>query len=111
MVGGVRGAMDRQADSPGNPWGGHRAEVLSIDQYRLNAMDVSRGTLIVGGTSAIVGAGVGAAIAGLVTADRPGPTLWHRADRSGAPPVNGLHLQYGSDAASEVVCSCTPQPR
>jgi len=68
-------------------------------------MDVSRRTLIVGGTSAIVGAGVGAGIAGLVTADRPGPTLWQRADRSGAPPVNGLHLQYGSDAASEVVVS------
>ncbi|MDT5328993.1 MAG: hypothetical protein QOF31_290, partial [Mycobacterium sp.] len=33
-------------------------------------MDVSRRTLIVGGTSAIVGAGVGAGVAGLVTADR-----------------------------------------
>ena len=40
-------------------------------------MDVSRRTLIVGGTSAIVG----------------------------APRVGGLHLQYGADAASEVVVS------
>ena len=71
MVGGVRGAMDRQADSPGNSRGRHRAEVLSIDQYRLIAMDVSRRTLI-------VGAGVGAGITGLITADRTGPTLWQR---------------------------------
>ena len=68
-------------------------------------MDVSRRTLIVGGTSAIVGAGVGAGIAGLITADRAGPTLWQRGDRSGAPRVGGLHLQYGADAASEVVVS------
>ncbi|MDT5235492.1 MAG: hypothetical protein QOF47_1479, partial [Mycobacterium sp.] len=68
-------------------------------------MDVSRRTLIVGGTSAIVGAGVGAGVAGLVTADRTGPMLWQRGDRSGAPRVGGLHLQYGADAASEVVVS------
>ena len=68
-------------------------------------MDVSRRTLIVGGTSAIVGAGVGAGVAGFVAADRTGPTLWQRGDRSGAPRVGGLHLQYGADAASEVVVS------
>ena len=68
-------------------------------------MDVSRRTLIVGGTSAIVGAGVGAGVAGLVGADRTGPTLWQRGDRNGAPRVGGLHLQYGASAASEVVVS------
>ena len=66
-------------------------------------MDVSRRTLIVGGTSAIVGAGVGAGVAGVLTADRTGPTLWQRGDRSGAPRVGGLHLQYGADAASECI--------
>lgn len=64
-------------------------------------MDVNRRTLIVGGTSALVGAGA----AGFLTADRTGPTLWQRGDRSGAPQVGGLHLQYGADAASEVVVS------
>src|SRR5258705_10973035 len=107
MVGGIRGTLDRQTDSPGNAGGRHRTEVLSADQDRLNAvaMDVSRRTLIVGGTSAIVGAGVGAGVSGLVTADRRGPTLWQRGDRSGAPRIGGLHLQYGADASSEVVVS------
>jgi hypothetical protein len=68
-------------------------------------MNVSRRTLIVGGTSALVGAGVGAGVTGLITADRAGPTLWQRGDRSGAPRVGGLHLQFGADAASEVVVS------
>ena len=68
-------------------------------------MDVSRRTLIVGGTSALVGAGVGAGVAGFLKTERTGPTLWQRGDRSGAPRVGGLHLQYGADAASEVVVS------
>jgi Purple acid Phosphatase, N-terminal domain/Calcineurin-like phosphoesterase len=68
-------------------------------------MDVSRRTLIVGGTSAIVGVGVGASTATLLTHDRTGPTLWQRPDRSGAPRVGGLHLQYGADASTEVVVS------
>ena len=63
MVGRVRGALDRKADSTRNARGGHRAEVRNPDQGGLTAvaMDVSRRTLIVGGTSAIAGAGVGAA--------------------------------------------------
>jgi 3',5'-cyclic AMP phosphodiesterase CpdA len=69
------------------------------------AMDVSRRTLIVGGTSAIVGAGVGAGVTGVVTSERTGPVLWQRGDRSGAPRVGGLHLQYGADASTEVVVS------
>jgi Calcineurin-like phosphoesterase/Purple acid Phosphatase, N-terminal domain len=68
-------------------------------------MDVSRRTLIVGGTSAIVGAGVGAGVAGFLATDRTGPTLWQRGDRSGAPRVGGLHTQFGADAAAEVVVS------
>ena len=31
--------------------------------------------------------------------------LWQRADRSGALSVTGLHTQFGSDAATEVVVS------
>src|SRR5437016_14667309 len=90
MVGRVRGAVDRQADSPGNSWDGHRAEVRcvdQVDQYRVNAMDVSRRTLIVGGSSAIVGASVGAGVTGFVTTDHKSPTLWQRGDRSGAPQI------------------------
>jgi hypothetical protein len=68
-------------------------------------VDVSRRTLIVGGTSALVGAGVGAGVTGFMTADRTGPALWQRGDRSGAPLVGGVHVQFGADAAAEVVVS------
>jgi hypothetical protein len=69
-------------------------------------MPVSRRTLLIaGGTSAIVGAGVGAATTGVLTAERTGPTLWQRGDRSGAPRVGGLHLQYGADASTDAVVS------
>lgn len=69
------------------------------DAGRLN-----RRTLLVGGGAALVGAGVGA---GTVLAWPPGagPTLWTRPERGGAPPVRGLHLQFGADAAREVVVS------
>ncbi|GAB3987441.1 metallophosphoesterase family protein [Actinoallomurus acanthiterrae] len=54
-------------------------------------------------------AGTGAA-AGLVavTGVRPAaasPMLWSRPSGSGMPPVSGLHLQFGEDAAREVVVS------
>ncbi|HKP43837.1 metallophosphoesterase family protein [Mycobacterium sp.] len=69
-------------------------------------MDVSRRKLLIaGGTSAILGAGVGAGAVELLRSDRTSPTLWQRADRSGAPRVGGLHLQFGAEAASEVVVS------
>jgi hypothetical protein len=55
-------------------------------------MDMSRRTLIVGGTSAIVGAGVGAGVAGFVTADRTGPTrvirCGHRGVSAGLPRID-----------------------
>ncbi|WHX23103.1 fibronectin type III domain-containing protein [Streptomyces malaysiensis subsp. malaysiensis] len=39
------------------------------------------------------------------------PVLWTRPDGSGMPPVSGLHLQFGADAAREVVVSWqTPVP-
>ena len=103
---GVRGAVGGQAAAPGDAGRRRRAEISDAARDRLCAvMDVSRRTLIVGGTSAIVGAGVGAGVAGFVASDRTGPTLWQRGDRSDAPRVGGLHLQYGADASSEVVVS------
>jgi hypothetical protein len=62
-----------------------------------------RTLLMTGAASAIVGAGVGLGGANLVTSTRAG--MWPRPDTSGAPPVAGLHLQFGSDAATEVVVS------
>ncbi|CQD23533.1 metallophosphoesterase [Mycolicibacterium conceptionense] len=59
--------------------------------------------LLVGGTTAILGAGAGAAVDDAIRSS--GPELWQRADRSDAPRVSGLHLQYGADASSEVVVS------
>ncbi len=65
---------------------------------------VSRRTLLlVGGTTAILGAGAGAVADGQLRSS--GPELWQRDNRSGAPRVSGLHLQYGADASSEVVVS------
>lgn len=67
-------------------------------------MDISRRTVLVGGSSAILGAGLGGAGATLLGA-RSGPDLWTRPSGHGAPPVGGLHLQFGNDAAREVVVS------
>lgn len=67
---------------------------------------VSRRTLLLAGsTTAILGAGAGVAAGEIVRATTSGPDLWQREDRSGAPRVSGVHLQYGADAASEVVVS------
>ncbi len=67
---------------------------------------MNRRTLIVAGTSALLGAGAGVGVTAVrPSARQPGPTLWQRGDRSGAPPVRGLHLQYGADASSEMVVS------
>lgn len=55
------------------------------------------------GTAAILGVGVGGAAATLLQSR--GPALWTQPDRSGAPPVGGLHLQFGKHASREVVVS------
>ena len=34
-----------------------------------------------------------------------GPDVWYRPDRTGAPPVSGLHLQFGRNASTELVVS------
>ena len=64
-----------------------------------------RSLLTVGAASTVLGAGAGA-LGGMVVATKiTAPDLWSRPDRRGAPPVGGLHLQFGSDAATEVVVS------
>ncbi|MGE7433257.1 purple acid phosphatase family protein [Kitasatospora sp. NPDC001175] len=67
---------------------------------------VSRRGLLAGAT----GVGLGGAVAlggGTAAAEpaAPGPLLWSRPGRLGAPRVSGLHLQFGSDASREVVVS------
>jgi 3',5'-cyclic AMP phosphodiesterase CpdA len=78
-----------QPESTGNSWTG-----------------ISRRTLLTtGAATTLVGAGLGAGAVALFGSHRHGPGLWTRPTRSGAQPVGGLHLQFGSDASSEVVVS------
>ncbi len=65
---------------------------------------VSRRGLLTTGTAVLAGAGIGGGAA-WVWSHRRGPDVWHQPDRNGAPPVAGLHLQFGKDAATEVVVS------
>ncbi|HEY9264997.1 MAG TPA: metallophosphoesterase family protein, partial [Mycobacterium sp.] len=69
--------------------------------------EISRRALITTGTaSALVGAGIGVGAAMLA---RPNPSrapdVWLRSGAAGAPRVSGLHLQFGSDASTEMVVS------
>jgi hypothetical protein len=64
-----------------------------------------RSLLTTGAVSAVLGAGVGAAGAALVWSHPRGPAVWHQPDRNGAPPVGGLHLQFGMNASNEIVVS------
>lgn len=67
--------------------------------------DPSRRTFLVGTGSMVVGAGLGLGAAALVRPHHHGPTVWTQPERIGAPEVGGLHLQFGSDAARELVVS------
>lgn len=68
------------------------------------ASAINRRTLLTAGGSAVVGASVGFGGATWLTRRRA-PTFWPQPNASGAPPVEGLHLQFGKNAASEVVVS------
>ncbi|MBI3227563.1 MAG: metallophosphoesterase family protein [Mycolicibacterium cosmeticum] len=69
-------------------------------------MSINRRTVLVtGAASAIVGTGVGLSAAALADSHPDGPDLWVRPDRSAAPRVGGLHVQFGRDASTEVVVS------
>lgn len=69
-------------------------------------MNINRRTVLVtGAASAIVGTGVGFGSAAVINSGEHGPALWTRPDKTGAPRVGGLHVQFGSDASTEVVVS------
>jgi hypothetical protein len=63
-----------------------------------------RRLLTTGAVSAALGAGVGGGAA-MLWSHPHAPAFWHQPDRTGAPPVAGLHLQFGRNAGTEVVVS------
>jgi 3',5'-cyclic AMP phosphodiesterase CpdA len=71
-----------------------------------NTPGISRRRLLTtSATSAVVGAGVGVGAAALVWSHPSGPATWYQPNRTGAPPVAGVHLQFGKNAGTEVVVS------
>lgn len=66
---------------------------------------VSRRRLLTTSAAAAVGAGVGLGAGALLWSHPHGPGVWYQPDRTGAPPVSGLHLQFGRNAGTEVVVS------
>ena len=66
-----------------------------------------RRLLTTSATSAVLGAGIGGGAALLWShhLSRQGPAHWYQPDRQGAPPVAGLHLQFGKNAGTEVIVS------
>lgn len=56
-------------------------------------------------TTGAASAGVGVDVTALFWSHPRNPGVWYRPDRTGAPPVAGLHLQFGKNAATEVVVS------
>ena len=74
------------------------------------AAPVSRRALLGGATLGAAGLGAGL-LPGTAAATVPTPLLYTPPSGTGAPEVHGLHLQYGADAATEVVVSwLTPVP-
>src|SRR6202012_906435 len=64
-----------------------------------------RRLLTTGAATTLVGAGLGAGGVALLGSPVHGPRLWIPPHKGGAPPVGGLHLQFGNDASTEVVVS------
>lgn len=64
-----------------------------------------RRLLATSAASAVIGAGVGAGGVALLRARSASPDVWSQPDRTGAPPVHGLHLQFGRNASTDVVVS------
>ncbi|MFZ1160667.1 purple acid phosphatase family protein [Mycobacterium sp.] len=70
------------------------------------ATGISRRRLLTtGAATTLVGAGLGAGGVVLLGSPGHGPSLWTQPSQRGAQPVGGLHLQFGTDAATEVVVS------
>lgn len=77
---------------------------MSDDPAPSHSRGVSRRTLVTtGAVAGVLGAGIGAGGAALLRSQRP--ELWYQPDRGAAPPVGGLHLQFGRDAGTEAVVS------
>jgi len=56
-----------------------------------------RRVVITGAASAALGAGIaGGAV--LIRSHPRGPGFWYQPNRNGAPPVGGVHLQFGKNA-------------
>ncbi|MCB0932142.1 MAG: fibronectin type III domain-containing protein [Mycobacterium sp.] len=64
-----------------------------------------RKVLTVGAASTLLGAGAGVLGSRLLGTPSRSPDLLSLPDRSGAPPVTGVHLQFGADASTEAVVS------
>lgn len=77
---------------------------MSDDPEQGEPPGFSRRTLITtAAVAGVLGAGAGVGGAALLRSNRAG--VWSRPDRGGAPPVEGLHLQFGRDAGTEAVVS------
>jgi hypothetical protein len=82
---------------------------MSDDPEQAGAADpvpgISRRRLLTtSAVSAALGAGIGGGAA-LVWSHPHGPGVWSQPERNGAPPVSGLHLQFGKNAGTEVIVS------
>ncbi|ATA28235.1 acid phosphatase [Mycobacterium lepraemurium] len=87
--------MSDEPTQPPNPAG---ADAPGVTRRRL---------LTTGAVSAALGVGVGggATLLWSQSTRSRGPWPWLQPDRNGAPPVAGLHLQFGKNAGTEVVVS------
>ncbi|WP_459994227.1 purple acid phosphatase family protein, partial [Mycobacterium avium] len=87
--------MSDEPTQPPNPAG---AAAPGVTRRRL---------LTTGAVSAALGVGIGggATLLWSQSARSRGPWPWLQPDRNGAPPVAGLHLQFGKNAGTEVVVS------
>jgi 3',5'-cyclic AMP phosphodiesterase CpdA len=77
----------------------------SVESDADPAAGTTRRALLRTGAATIAGIGIGGGAGVLMRSATSGPTLWQQPGRSGAPPVSGIHLQYGRNAARQVVVS------
>jgi hypothetical protein len=85
---------------------------MSDEPERVDGADpapgISRRRLLTSSAASAVLGGVGVGGAALVWSHHShprGPAVWYQPDHNGAPPVVGLHLQFGKNAGTEVVVS------
>lgn len=79
---------------------------MTDDPERGEPPGFSRRTLITtGAVAGVLGVGAGVGGGALLRGHRAGPDVWYQPARTGAPPIGGLHLQFGRNASTEVVVS------